>query len=377
MNSDTTAPRIAVLGAGYAGVTAAKLIAKRTRAHVTLINERDLFQERMRNHQLAAGQPVRPIPLERLVKGAGVHLLIDRVVGIETASRQVALAGTAPVAYDTLVYALGSHADIDTVPGVAEHATAVATADDARRLQQALRPESTVAVVGGGLTGIETATELAEGHPDATVVLITSGRPGPMLNDRARQHLGRLFDRLSIEVIGDAEVAKVAQGGLLLASGDHIAADTIVWAAGFAVPTLAREAGFAVDDRGRMLVDQTMRSVSDPCVYAVGDAAAARNERGAMVRMGCGPGGIAGVTGAFAIADRLGGRVPKPYRYHDVAWYISLGRRDGLVQLGGPDDDGRVATGRPAAFAKEWVALRGSVLGMRHSRVAVIGAKSY
>ena len=103
---------------------------------------------------------------------------------------------------------------------------------------------------------------------------------------------------------------------------------------------------------------------------------AARNEDGHEVRMGCGPGGIAGVAGALAIADRLAGRTPKPYRYHDVAWYVSLGRRDGIVQMGA-DDDSRVLTGRLAAFMKERVALRGSVWGLRRSAVAVLGAKQY
>jgi NADH dehydrogenase FAD-containing subunit len=112
-------------------------------------------------------------------------------------------------------------------------------------------------------------------------------------------------------------------------------------------------------------------------VYGVGDAAAARNEHGEEVRMGCGPGGIAGVAGAFAIVDRLDERMAKPYRYHDVAWYVSLGRRDGLVQFGGPGDQGRLVTGRLAAYMKEWVALRGSVFGLRHSVVAIAGAKSY
>ncbi|MGH6691397.1 MAG: oxidoreductase, partial [Gammaproteobacteria bacterium] len=115
--------------------------------------------------------------------------------------------------------------------------------------------------------------------------------------------------------------------------------------------------GLAVDDRGRMLVDPTLRSVSRPDVYGVGDSAATRNEDGHEVRMGCGPGGIAGVIGALAIADRLAGRTPRPYRYHDDALHISLGRRDGIVQLG-TDEDSRVLTGRLAAFIKERVALR-------------------
>ncbi len=372
-----TAPRVAVLGAGYAGVTAAKLIAKHSSGAVTLVNDHDRFQERMRNHQLATGQPLRDVPLRDLLKRTGIRLVIDRVTHIDPQERQVELASEGePVRYDTLVYALGSHADLDTVPGAAEHATAVATAEHARQAPDRMTSAGTIAVVGGGLTGIETVAELAETYPDRTVLLVTRGTPGAMLNERARQHLYQTFDRLGVEVLTDAAVAKVAQDGLLLENGDHVDADVVVWTTGFAVPTLARDAGLDVDDRGRMLVDPTLRSTSHPDVYGVGDAAAGRNEDGQQVRMGCGPGGIAGVIGALAITDRLAGRTPRPYRYHDQALHISLGRRDGIVQLG-MGEDGRVLTGRPAAFIKERIALRGSVWGLRHPALAVSGAKRY
>jgi NADH dehydrogenase FAD-containing subunit len=370
-----TAPRVVVLGAGYAGVTAAKLVAKRSGAAVTLVNDHDRFQERMRNHQLGTGQELRDVPLRDLLKRTGIRLVIDRVVRIDAEERQVELAGgTEPIGYDQLVYALGSHADLDAVPGAAEHATAVATADHARQLRDRVGGAGTVAVVGGGLTGIEAVAEVAETYPDRTVFLVTSGAPGAMLNERARQHLDRTFARLGVEVVTGA-VAKVARDGLLLEGGDHLDADAVVWTTGFAVPTLAGEAGLAVDDRGRMLVDPTLRSLSHPEVYGVGDAAAARNEDGRELRMGCGPGGITAVVGALAIADRLAGRTPRPLRYHDAAWHLSLGRHDGIVQLGN-DEGSRVLTGRRAAFVKERV-LRGSVWGLRHPAVAVYGAKRF
>jgi NADH dehydrogenase len=100
----TTTPRIAVLGAGYTGVAAAKLLAKRTGATVTVINNRDRFVERMRNHQLASGRQVRHIPLRDLFKGTGIRLIIDQVTHIDTEGRQVELArGAGPVGYDLLV----------------------------------------------------------------------------------------------------------------------------------------------------------------------------------------------------------------------------------------------------------------------------------
>ncbi|HMJ74463.1 MAG TPA: FAD-dependent oxidoreductase [Iamia sp.] len=376
-NSSKEAPRVAVLGAGYAGVTAAKLVAKRSGATVTLINDRDRFQERMRNHQVATGQRLRDVPLDDLLKRTGIRLVIDRVTRIDLEDRHVELASeTEPVGYDKLIYALGSQADLDAVPGAAEHATAVATVDHAQQLHDRVSSAATIAVVGGGLTGIETVTELAETHPDRTVVLITRGTPGAMLNERARKHLHRTFDRLGIEVLRDAAVAKVARDGLLLENGDHIDADAVVWTTGFAVPTLARDAGLAIDDRDRMLVDTTLRSVSHPDVYGVGDAAAARTEDGELLRMGCGPGGIAGVFGALALADHVADRTPRPLRYHDQAWYVSLGRRDGIVQLG-LDEGSRVVTGRMAALMKERVALRGSVFGLRHPALSVSSAKRF
>jgi NADH dehydrogenase len=123
----TTTPHIVVLGAGYTGLTAAKLLAKRTGATVTLVNNRDRFVERMRNHQLASGQRLRDLPLHDLLAGAGTRLVVDRVTRIDPEQRHVELAASGePIGYDLLVYALGSHPDLHSVPGAAEHATPVA-----------------------------------------------------------------------------------------------------------------------------------------------------------------------------------------------------------------------------------------------------------
>jgi NADH:ubiquinone reductase (H+-translocating) len=371
-----TTPHIVVLGAGYTGLTAAKLAAKRTGATVTLINNRDRFVERMRNHQLATGQRLRDLPLRDLLKGTRIRLVIDRVSQVDPERRQVELAGgTEPVGYDLLVYALGSHADLDSVPGAAEHATAVANAEQAEQLRDRMRTADTVAVVGGGLTGIEAVTELAETYPDRTVRLATSGTLGEMLSERGRRHLHRTLDRLGIQVWEHAEVAKVAADGLLLENGEHVDAGAVAWTTGFRVPALAGAAGLAVDERGRMLVDPTLRSVSHPEVYGIGDAAAARNQDGQELRMGCGPGTITAVAAARAIADRLAGRTPKPLRFKDLGWCISLGRRDGLVQFGQADDS-PVLTGRPAALFKESV-VRGAAYGQRHPAMAEVSAKAY
>ncbi|GAA1853567.1 hypothetical protein GCM10009687_20450 [Asanoa iriomotensis] len=188
----TATPRIVVLGAGYTGVAAAKLLAKRTDASVTVVNNRDRFVERMRNHQVATGHEPRHTTLRELFARTGVRLVVDQVTRVDPWQRQVDLARDAePIGYDLLVYALGSHADLGGVPGATAHAYAVAVAEEAARLRDKMRTAGAVAVVGAGPTGLETATALAETYPDRTVRLVTGGALGETLSDRGRDHLHR------------------------------------------------------------------------------------------------------------------------------------------------------------------------------------------
>ncbi|MEU8378158.1 FAD-dependent oxidoreductase [Streptosporangium sp. NPDC048865] len=374
----TTTPNIAVLGAGYTGVTIAKLLARRTGANVTVVNDRDRFVERMRNHQLASGRKVRHLPLRGLFEGTGVRLVVDRVTRVDTEGRRVELAGGAePLRYDLLVYALGSRADLDSVPGVAEHAHAVAGGEQAERLRDRMRTAGTVAVVGAGPTGLETVTELAETYPDRTVRLVTGGALGQELSEQGRDHLHRVLGRLGVEVREHARVAKVGADGLLLEGGEHVAADTVAWTTGFTVPGLAREAGLAVDGHGRMLVDGTLRSRSHPEVYGIGDAAAAHTQDGQVLRMGCGPGGLAAACAFYAITARMAGRAPKPLRVKNDALCVSLGEWDGILQPTGLDGTphGKVRTGRPVAMLKKSVLRVTGWYNLRHPALTVIGAR--
>ncbi|GAA1512955.1 FAD-dependent oxidoreductase [Sphaerisporangium rubeum] len=361
---------IVVIGAGYSGVIAANLTARLTGARVTLVNENDGFVERVRLHQLAAGQVLRDLPLADVLEPR-VEPVIDRVTALDPEARTVRLGRSGrDVAYDTLVYALGSRADMASVPGVAEHAFTVAGPAEAVRLRDHLAAGAAggvLAVAGGGLTGIEAAAELAETYPGLKVRLVTDGVAGAGLSPYARRHLRATFTRLGVEVRENARVAEVRADGLVLDDGEHIAAGTVVWTAGFTVPALAREAGLAVDGRGRVIVDGTLRSVSHPDVLAVGDAAALRTEDGKELRMACATGIPSAQQAARAIAARLAGREPRPLRFRYFNQCVSLGRRDGIVQFVRTDDTPRRAalTGRVAARYKEAI-VKGTVYGLRH-----------
>lgn len=367
---------VVVLGAGYSGLVAAKLVARQPDTDVTLVNERDRFVERVRNHQLASGQRLREHPLPALVAGTGITLVVDRATRIDPENRRVTLANAVDeLTYDLLIYALGSRADVDSVRGVSEHAYALASFEEAGRLRGDLRPGSTIAVAGGGLTGIETAAELAEAIPDAKVRLVTSGTFGGALSEAGRRHLDDVFHRLGIEVRDRSRITEVRADGLLLDNGEHVAAEFVVWAAGFRVPALATEAGFAVDECGRILVDETLRSVSHPDVYAIGDAAAARRPDGQKLRMACATGAPVAYHAVNAIAARRKGRTPKPLGFGYSSQCISLGRHEALVQFVHADDSPRerILTGRRAALYKEFF-VRSAAYAQRRPGLAAIAA---
>ncbi|MCG5473009.1 FAD-dependent oxidoreductase [Micromonospora sp. LAH09] len=359
--------RIVVLGAGYTGAIAAGRLAKRLHpddTEITLVNADADFVERVRLHQLATGQDLKRRLLSEVYTGTGVTLRLARVTAVDTERRAVALAdghGTDEIAYDTLVYALGSTAADHGVPGVAEHAYDIAGRPSALRLRDRLdqlAAGGTVLVVGGGLTGIEAVTEIAEARPDLDVAIAARGGLGDWLNEKAQQHLRGVCDRLGITVHEHADIARVEATGAVTADDRVIPAQVTVWTTGFAVHPIAAATTLAVAATGQIMVDASMRSVSHPEVYAVGDAALADGPGDKPLRMSCASGTPMAWQAADAIAARLTGRekfAKAPLRYFNQC--ISLGRRDGIIQYVTADDRARsgLLTGGLAARYKEFV----------------------
>ncbi|MFJ7291440.1 NAD(P)/FAD-dependent oxidoreductase [Streptomyces collinus] len=373
--------RIVVLGAGYTGATAAGRLARRLHRDdvaITLVNAEPDFVERVRMHQLAVGQDLAPRLFDEMFEGTGVALKQGKVTALDADRRTVTVAaldatGEAKgeeLEYDTLVYALGSGWNDQGVPGTAEHAHEIASRPGALRLRErlaGLAAGESVVVVGGGLTGIEAATEIAEARPDLAVALAARGGLGDWLSDKGAGHLRTVFDRLGITVHEHAAVTAVEAGHVTTGDGRDIPAAVTVWTNGFAVHPIARATTLEVTGTGQIVVDRTMRSVSHPDVYAVGDAALAMGPGDKPLRMSCASGVPGAWQAADAIAARLtGGKVPNvPVRYFNQC--ISLGRRDGLIQYVTADDRAKAAalTGRLAALYKE-IICKGAAWGVAH-----------
>jgi assimilatory nitrate reductase electron transfer subunit len=201
------------------------------------------------------------------------------VAAIDRAARAVVLNDGSTVDYDVAVLATGARSWIPPIDGLsteddelAPGVVAFRTLDDCARIRHAVRTASVVAVLGGGLLGLEAARALAQSGNRVTVVHPVGHLMERQLDSGAGGVLARILSGLGIEVLVSAPVAQYVPGqGLKLARGGWVPADHVVVAAGVKPETtLASDAGLAVD-RG-VLVDDCL-CTTYPRVYAIGDCA--------------------------------------------------------------------------------------------------------
>ncbi len=200
------------------------------------------------------------------------------VTGIDRVARSVALDDGSTVDYDALVLATGSRPWLPPTEGLvvdgvpAPGAVAFRTLDDCEQIVAASRPGAPVAVVGGGLLGLEAARGLASRGNLVTVVHPVGHLMERQLDRGAGAVLAARLATLGIEVRLNVKAARFVPGdGLKLDDGTHVPADLVVVSAGVIQETgLAKDAGLTVE-RG-VVVDDLLRT-NDPRVHAIGDCA--------------------------------------------------------------------------------------------------------
>ncbi|HET6733231.1 NAD(P)/FAD-dependent oxidoreductase [Mycobacterium sp.] len=343
---------VVVIGGGYAGVMAANRLARR--ASVTMVNPRGAFVERIRLHQLVAGNDDAIADYSNVLS-ADVRVVVDAATQIDAAARTVSLASGEALRYDYLVYAVGSTGTVpDSVPGATEFAYPISELEHAQRLANRLADVPTSApmvVVGGGLTGIESAAEFAEaGRP---VTLVTDVL-GPSLGRNGRRSVAKRLAKLRVAMVDNARVARVAADHVVLDDGREVPSAVTVWTAGFGVPGLAAASGLSTDDLGRLLADETLTSVDDGRIIGAGDAVSPSR---LPYRMSCQAALPLGAQAANTVLSRIAGEEPAGVNHGMAAQCISLGRHAGTFQVNNTDDSPRrlYVGGRTGAFIKEQV----------------------
>lgn len=282
--------RLVLLGGGHAHLFVLEGLAGRRLPGVetTLISldERQAYSGMVPGMIAGRYQPPElSFDLSAICRRAGATFLRAEAAQLAPGERRVLLAGGRSVDYDLLSVATGSAVEDGDLPGVAEHAYRVKPIGRALEIVPALEraaaavTEPAVVVVGGGAAGIEVALAARArlrrlGRPSATVTVIEAG--SRLLGGRmptAEPSVTRALAANGVTVRLGIRVAGVLPDAVRLESGAALPAQVTIWSTGPAAPPLLRRSGLPVDTRGFLLVDDRLRTMADPAVYAAGDAA--------------------------------------------------------------------------------------------------------
>ncbi len=195
-----------------------------------------------------------------------------KAVSINRADKSVILSDGSSLSYDKLILANGSEARRLYVPGSDDHVTAIRYLDDALKVRDKIRTAASIAVIGGGLLGLEAAAVLSKAS--SKKVNVIEGAPyllSRQLDRASGEYLQNRLEKLNLSFITNAELREYTSNELILKDERHIPAQFVVESIGV-VPNieLAKSAGLEVS-RG-VVVDDQLRT-NDEDIYAIGDVA--------------------------------------------------------------------------------------------------------
>lgn len=334
---------VVVIGAGYAGILATVRLAGRLRrarqasTQITLVNVSDMFVERVRLHEFAANGRIRQRPIAAILRGTNVSFVRGYVRTLDPQKHTLAVetaGGLQYMRYDILLYALGSLTGRESVLGVSDYAYTLApegplSAQALRERLPSLTTGDSVVVCGGGATGIEAAAEFAGNYPHLHVELVTRGSFGEFLGSEVASYMRQSLERLGVNIREQTTVTRVDPLQVETNKGP-VPCDLCLWTGGFVAPALARDSGLAVNERGQVLIDPAMRSISHPDILAAGDAAYPVEEPGTRVRMSAFTALVMGAHAADCLSNLLQGREPKPLSFGYLGQGIALGPGNGI-----------------------------------------------
>jgi NADH dehydrogenase len=345
-----------ILGGGFAGAYVARLLGK---TGATLVSTENFMLYTPLLPEAASGtlEP-RHVVVPLRVMCPHAELLLGRVTSVDEAARAVHVAtetGETSIGYDRLVLALGAVTRMLPIAGLAEHALRFKTLEDAirlrnhilRRLELAAAGDAarqlTFVFVGAGYAGVEALAELSDLVRDALRHYPTL-RDAPqrwVLVDAAPKILAEIPARLGeyaareltgrgVEIHTGTTLQSVDAHEAVLSTGERIPTATLVWTAGVTASPLLPELGLPLDERGRVVVDETLGVEGRSGLWSLGDCARVPNAAtpGVFDPPTC----QHALRQARRLAKNLQGDV-RPYRYRMLGQVATLGRFKGIADV--------------------------------------------
>ena len=355
----STRPRVVILGAGFGGLGAAKALAGK--ADVTLV-DRHNFQTflpllyQVSTAGLAADHVVHPV--RGALRKSGVKFRMGSPISVDHKNKTVKLDSSETLEFDHLVVALGSSTADFGVPGVTEHGLGMKSVHEAlmiraevmRRFEDLARFEDntrlSIAVVGGGPTGVEMAGALAElkrgplkndlahaaEHID--IYLIEAGpRILPMFSEKLSARAESDLHKLGVFVKTNTAVREIQSRKIILKEGDAIPAEVTVWAAGVKGEPTAGLLNLPIAG-SRIDTDENLEVNHYPNIWAIGDINGTKGADGRFLPMVAPVAMQQGKWVAKQILRKAAGEPLKPFKYRDKGSMATIGRHKAVVQVG-------------------------------------------
>ena len=349
-------PHVVILGGGFAGLYAARHLYK-SPVRVTLVDRHNhhLFQPLLYQVATATLSPSEiAAPLRGILGPHNVEVLLADVTAVDTAGKRVLLTD-GELTYDYLIIATGATHSYFGNDQWARFAPGLKSIEDAveirRRILMAFElaerePDPEVrrallnfVIIGGGPTGVELAGSLAEisrhslpgdfqniDPREARIILIEGVKSVlPVYSEDLSLKARRTLEKLGVEIRTGARVTNIDETGVFIGE-EHIAARTVLWAAGVAASPVARTLGVELDRAGRVLVTPELTVPAHDNIFVVGDLASVKGEDGNPVP-GLAPAAMQmGKQAAQNIRHRLAGKAMVPFKYWDRGSYAVIGR---------------------------------------------------
>jgi NADH dehydrogenase len=367
-------PRVVIIGAGFGGLEAARLLAKLP-VQVLVIDRKNhhTFQPLLYQVATAGISPGEiAAPIRWILRGRkNVEVLLGEVTGFDL-SRKLVILPELKVPYDYLIVAAGathSYFGHDEWEPLAPGLKTIENALEIRRrvlLAFELAERETLAsephlplnfvIVGAGPTGVELAGTLAEIarqvlrnefkaiDPKRTRIILLEGGPRvlPAYAPDLSQSAVRQLEKLGVEVRTSAMVTRIDPGAVWVGQ-DKIPAAVVLWAAGVQASELGRNLGVPVDRAGRVEVSRDLSIPGHPEVFVIGDLAAFKDEKGNLLP-GVAPVAMQeGRAVAKTMARDLRNETRKEFHYIDKGSLATIGRAAAVAQFRGLHISGYLA----------------------------------
>lgn len=351
-------PKVVILGAGFGGLNAARALD--SIADVTLV-DRHNFQTflpllyQVATAGLAADHVAHPI--RSALRKTKVKFRMGSPISIDHKHRSIKLDSSETLEFDYLIVALGSATSDFGVKGVADHALGMKSVNEAllirssimRRFEDLCRfedeTELSVSVVGGGPTGVEMAGAIAElvRGPLASdqanaarhirVNLIEAGpRLLPSFHALLSAKTGKDLAKLGVKVFTSTSVKEVKSTSIILGDGTKLNSHITVWAAGVSGEPTIEKLKLPIE-RGRVKVEPTLEVTNYPYIFAIGDVAGAKDQKGRPLPM------VAPVAMQQArfvakqIARKSKNQSLEAFKYRDKGSMATIGRHKAVVEV--------------------------------------------